>query len=329
MLDRDIYDVTIPDINAKKIKKVIVGAGLDHKVSKMDVFSLYAINETNGKKHVELATTVYPNKVEEHRTICGKSFIQSRKKWTKRLKMFDKLYAIRNESLIRKIIPVPQNELVNISINEKNSSRKKQLLENAILRISKIQLIERALNKELDNLRAAYKDEKFMDYDIKKYQDKQIGVKYLLSYEDSNLNITDVATGKLISVDKKQGRRNWLFSGYTNSQAIKMSLLRISGESIELLKVVDEKKNKVKRIQVFHPFGFDPGDKLDISVLVEESIGDKKFIRKQYIAKGWVRYDKTSPNFGTIKINRKGGKALYKAIHNNEKLDFIYSIKRD
>ncbi len=326
-VDMNVYKVNIPDKNTDKIKKVTIDGGSANRIFEGELLYIHAIVSIGDKKFSEVVSFVAADKVSPNKTICKKTFFQKKKKFTKIMKMYDQLYSVRNESAAKKILPMNPDDIVNLSMDLKKDNER-WFFENYITKQPMINVIERKLDPELNQLRYIYKDERFIDYKLGAIQDQRLGAQYLLTYEDKNVNITNIATGKMVSVDSKQGAMNWYLPGYSVIQSLNMALLKVSGKSIEILKVLKEKKNKVKIIQVYNPLGFKQGDALDISIIKSEEVNGKTYERKEFIAKGYVRSDSTLPSVGELRITKKGQKALYTAIKNQDKLAFIYSIKR-
>ena len=326
--DNQVYTVEVPDIKAKKIKLLTINGGSKDGIKNRDNFHLYSTIEINGKKYPIYIADIFADKVEEQSTVGKKYGLSiSAKNLANKLRenAAAGFFAAKNRIAINKIVSYPPEEKLNIALAT-DCMMCNYSLEEGMVRSVEINLIERAA-PELDQLRALYKDERFIDYNLGNMQDQQIGAKYLLSFAGSNLNITDIATGKLISMDKATGRKNWLIPGFTNAQAWKIALLGNSDKAITYQRTIKEKKGKVKSIEIFHPFEVGQGDKYDISVLQTEEIAGQKVERKVLIATGYAVPSSLTPHLGVMKIN-DGRKKLFKALESGQKLVFTYSIKR-
>jgi len=290
------------------------------------LLNIYIPIKIGDKDAVDYVTFVAIKSIEGDKATAGKTFIQGKKKFSRKLELAEEFYGV-TENEFASLIINSDKEKINLGLEV--DSKKKDYYERRILRLPTIALIERELEPELNALRALYKDERFMDYNMQDLQDKMQGVDYIVTIENENVNLTNVATGELVAVDTKEGRRNWFFSGYSTLQAVNLALMEIIDSKIELAEILSEKKGKVKKIRLYHPLGFELNEKIDISVVKTEEIGGKVYERKEYIGDGWVRSSEENPNFGELKVSKKGRKPLGTAIKNGDKLDFIYSIKRD
>ncbi len=327
--NNQVFTVDVPDINTKKIKLLTINGGSKDGIKKSDNFLIYSTIEINGKKYPAYIADVYADKVEETTTLAKKYGLSlSAKKLADKLREHAEggFFAVASKIAVNKITPYPPEKKINIAVAKKCWVCDGRL-EEGMARSVEVNLIERAA-PELDQLRALYQDERFIDYKLGDYQNQRIGAQYLLSFAGSNLNITDVATGELISVDKATGRKNWLIKGFTNLQAWKMALLDNTEKEITFQRILKEKKGKVKSIEIFHPFEVDSGDVYDISVLQTEEIAGRKVDRKVLIAKGYVSPSPLTRHLGIMKID-SGRKKLSKALKNGQKIVFTYSIKRN
>ncbi len=326
MSGRDIYPIKKHEKEDGKYKTVSVDMTGRTKLVKDDLLEIYTPTTIAGKKTVEYITYLTVNSVEGDIATANKTFIQSSKKLSKKLEAHDNMFGVTNKDVIYSISGDTREKL-NLALDTKTKSRK--AYEKTILKMPIIRLIERGFENEMAFLRNKYKDERFMDYNIGSIQDKMIGAQYLLTIADNNVNITDIATGQLVAIDKQEGKRNWFFSGYTTAQALNMALMKISDTPIEFLEPTKQKKDKVTKIRLFHPIGFAAREKLDILVVTKEEVGGEIYERKNYIGHGYVSADKHNACIGELKINKKGRKPFYKAMTDNQKIEFMYSIKRD
>lgn len=321
----DIYTVTLDPIEKKLYRSVSLDIKDKTPLEKHDILDLFTVLDVAGKEAVQHVTFVEVKSVTGDVAKAGKTFIQGKKKFSKRLAKHKQLYAVKNRNTAFNIIANDRKK-VNMALDA--DAKYKLNYERRMLKLPVVSVIERGFAKELASLRSLYKNEKYIDYDLSEAQDRLVGVEYLVTIEKENVNVTDVATGQLVAIDKEEGRRNWFAPGYTLVQALNMSLMKISNSPIELLEVVDQKKDKVKKIRLYNPVGFEVRDKIDISAVVSEVVAGKTFERKKYIGNGWVSSKEENPNFGVMKIGKKFRKAVAKAIAEGQKLEFIYSIKR-
>ncbi len=174
-------------------------------------------------------------------------------------------------------------------------------LEQRLQDIHNISLIERAHEPVLRFFDQHYRDEQFMDCDLSDFQFQQEGVQFLIKTSSEAINITEVATSKMLSTSEKA-----LYKG------VVAKLLDISGETIDYLTTIKEKKNKTSTISVYHPFGLAAGEDFEIAEIIEENVGGKTVSRYETIAKGscMTPYSK---NVAELKIT-DGKKELYQAL---------------
>lgn len=325
-VEDDIYPITINEQEDGLYKSVTIDMTDKSPLPKGEILNLFAKVDIVGKPGVDYITYVEVKSVEGQQAIGRKTFLQGKKKFSKKLAEHKALYGVTDVNMAPKIA-AKATDRVNIALEADAANR--VAYERRMLRLPAVAVVERGYEKELQHLRSMYKDERYIDYDMGDLQDKLVGVQYLLTIDKENVNVTDVATGQLVAIDKDEGRRNWFAPGYTTVQALNMSLMKISNDPIELLEVTDQSKDKVKKIRLYHPIGFEIREKLDITMVISEEVAGKTYDRKEFIGKGWVTSTKENPNFGVLKVNKKGRKAVAKAIADGSTLEFMYSIKRD
>ncbi len=310
-------------------KKLVVSRQDTNKITlvKNELVQVYTPVKIGNRKTLEYVTYLTVKEVKDNKAICGKNFIQSKKKFSKRLDISDQLYGVNSYLDAHQIISNNELKKVNVYIEDPENQMSSFDYES-LVRQPSIRVFDRNLESILDKLRLLYKDERFIDLSVDQYQDKQLGVDYIITLGQKNLNVTNVATGELVSSGKSNSMFSMLGGGISAAQAVKIALLQLTEQKIEFLEVKDQKKGKVKRIKMYHPFGFDAGTKMKLSILKDESVGGKTIQRKEELDDAYVTFEKEFPNVGIMKIGRKYRKKLYQAIQDGEELYFDYANKK-
>jgi len=307
----------------KKLKEFEIDAGLTDDLSDGDYLDVVCKRKYGEWEVIEKLDRSIVKEEGSNTSIC-KPYFFGGKKMTTALQEGQEVFFVRNEILLK-------------SINSKEGTKQtatvdKECLfcafsiEKKIVGLPNLELIERSHIEVLTHFVELSKSDEFLDFDLAEIQGLQKGVRYVLTFEGNKLSATDVQTGKIhveIAKTNKDGKLMKFFKNNStvSNGTIARLFLELLQEEVEMMEVVDQKKNKVKSVLAHHPIGFVRNDRLRIYALSQEEVKGKVFERKVEIGVAMVR-DLKSDNIAELSVY-KGKKELAEAINNNQKIIFI------
>ena len=325
----EIFSLEIPNIEAKKIKKMNVILGEHSGVKKYDRLDIYSIVEIEDKKIPYYIARVFVDKVKDGKAYCSKSGLNfSLERMSNALRAGaakHNLFAVKKGIVPHSKAYYPEEDKVNVSIGKSDCVSCTEELQHELVQSLVVNLVERSAEKEVAQLLDSYKDGRFVDYNLGDYQDKRLGANFLFSIKDDFLSVTEIKTGRLFASDELQSGLD--SRGNTISQAWRKALLSATDKEVINLEISMQKKKKIQGINAYHPFGFSKKERFDVFILEKEKVGDKIVNRKEYVANVFVMWTPGTGQIGYCAV-MKGKKELYQAIQAGKHLVFDSAIIR-
>lgn len=195
-------------------------------------------------------------------------------------------------------------------------------LESMLGTIPNVKLIERQFSPVRDFFVNQYTDEKFIDFKMEKIQGKAEGANYIFELDSKGLKATNVATGRIETVAKKEkeGLLTSLILGNLRIADVINVSLDILDLRIDLLEM-EAKKGKAKKVLLYSPVGF--GGRWQIKVVkeIDEEVGGRTIVRQEEIGSINARQEKVF----TVKEYKvkKGEKEIFEAKESGDRIKFI------
>lgn len=177
---------------------------------------------------------------------------------------------------------------------------------------------------ELSYFAKLAKNENFIDYSLEDIQGRQLGYELLLSPSQKHWNVTEIKTTKNIySFEKKSIFGATLIDEISQGELQRiLSAYKPDVYKVELVSVLEEKKDKIEKIAIYHPAGLDRGMEYIVYTFAKEDVDGEEVLRKTKLARGKIGKS-YSPCMSELNI-KDGEKEFFKAYHNKEK--FIIEI---
>jgi len=323
----ELYKIEVPDSKSKKVKKITVLAGTNNGIRKRDKLAVYTTMDVNGQTLPFFLAKVYVDKVEADRSYCSLiRYNYLKGKLTNALTdEKERLFATKIDVIPSSKINYTEEDIINIRVKNDKCATCALGIEKELVFSPTVNLLERLLEPELEQLFQLYHDSRFIDYDMDEVQDKLLGAKYLITIKDRTLRITDIATGEIFISEEFRDKPN--YSGFLARHAWRKELLKLTGKKMSLIQVVKEKKGKVEQVIVYHPFAFSSNERFDVFLLEEEIVSGKVVSRKKNIANLLAGNAFPGCQLKLLYVV-KGEKELYNAIHEGKELLFDVAVKR-
>ena len=307
-----------------KIKEFKIDAGTANDVKKGSFFDMVKKSKYGDKTVIEdLAYVIVKEELTENTSLC-KPFIFSGKKVSNALREGAEVYITRNKTLLKSINRT--GEKTSTAVLDKKCTFCGFELERQIGNLSNIELIEKDYDKILEHFITLSKKDQFLDFDLATIQGKQKGARYIIGTGEKKIIGTDVETGRRFEETPETSNDGFLKKFYKENSGISKAMIsRLFMElfevNTELIEVSEQKKDKVKKVIVYNPVGFNTGEKYKVYKLSEEKVKDKVISRKLEIGVAWV-HDLKSNQVAELAIN-KGKEEIFTSIKNKEKIIFI------
>jgi len=302
------------ELNDKgKLKEFYIDATASDNLSKGNVIKVYEKKTFGSMDGYQLVNQVEVKEVMEDKVQVG-TIIFGRKKLKKAIESNADLVFARNESLIRKQ-------------NKKDKKEKRvqikgniPVLSSLLLKIPSLKLIDRNHETQAQYFTKQYTDEKFIDFDVAEIQFKQEGIDFIFEKTAAGIKATEVETGRIEMLDqeKKKGFLGSAIAAGTGAK-LKNLCMEILDENIQIIEITDQKKGKIKKVNLYSSLGMQLGTLL-IYKLIDEKVGSRTLTREEEIGKAWGKKLHTN-NIAEYKI-KKGNKELFEALENNERIKF-------
>ncbi len=186
-------------------------------------------------------------------------------------------------------------------------------LEKNVLGSPQLGLYDESLNWITDRIKRDYKDEKFIDSDMQALQSSAVGSSYIFKDTKEGVTVTEVETGQVIATSKYRS------SAISIVPAVDQEFLDVCTKSFDepvtIIKTSKIKKDKVKRLWAFSPYGF-TAYKYNFVSVSKEIVGEKEIERLEVIATGYPATSGSSPHCSLMELAvNSGEKELLKLIN--------------
>ena len=193
-----------------------------------------------------------------------------------------------------------------------------------LFRNPNIRVMNRNFEYPLKYFTSKYSDEDFIDHKIGSIQNKRIGAEYIIEEQTHAIHITEVESGKIVSIDTGSGE-NFGLGSYVTPTVLR-ACAEATNTNLKIEKILDEKGGKINKFIGCHPFGFDQIRFFDIMIRSYENVAGRKLAHDEMIGRcHWVK--KVSDEIAVFKVS-KGGKALNDALVSDKELVFKISSDR-
>lgn len=306
--DEKPFSVTPYDSSKKRIKSFEMNAGKDQDINKLDavhVFKKVKIGEMDG---FERLGTAVVSQVESG-TSKANFVISGGKKLKEAVAEEAVVYAVRNEGLLNKEVS-NKEEVFRVTL-KKSCVFCDFDIQEQLADLYFINYIDRGDDFISKYFIESYKTEKFIDNDVENVVGRKEGVGYIIGSSKENIEITNTQTGQLLTQSRKEIKNDY-----------RSLFLKVFEPRLKYVGIAKQKKDRIKRIYVYSPYGFKTSEYLKISSVYLEEVGGKKYERKTEIGNG--QFIKShSELIGEI-ILQKNEKAISKAIQDGSTLHFEY-----
>ncbi len=320
--DERLWKMVNYDLNSKgKLKEFYIDANASENLVKNELLEVFRKVKFGEFQHYDRIGYIIAKEVTADQTMV-KPILFSKNKIAEALEANDDVVFVRNTNLIKRANQ-GEREIKRAQIKG-DCFMCNKYLEKILLGLSSIKVIERNFDGPTRYFTSQYTDEKFIDFDMSAIQDKQEGVNYLFEKTKAGMKATDVTTGRVSQMNKKESKGIANLLGSTGGPETINLCMDIMDENIKILEILKEKKGKVQKILAYSPFSFDNIATFRIVILKEEQVGGRSITREEEIGKAFVG-KKLTESIANIKIS-KGEKELYQAIQANEKIKFIVKI---
>lgn len=312
-----------------KTKSITFKGGVNDNLVVRDYYKVLVKKDIEGYHYYDDVVTMAIKEIGEEESIATTELLSS-KALSEALSSNDQLLLVRmsNVQVLNKINTKNDVPLINIAI-KKNCLFCDEALESAIYECPVFTLIERNA-PELKYFAALTKDERFIDYSVEDLQGKQIGYQILLVSDNKNFEAIETKTNRILGSFKKTYQvmadetKTELNISQSSIQRF-LSSYNPAVYKVDWVKTLEEKKDKINEILVYHPAGMDRYMEYDFFTLVTETVEGEKIDRKNKIGSGKIGKS-YSPNISVLKI-KDGEKEIYKAKSMNEKIIIEVSDK--
>jgi hypothetical protein len=326
-LDVPIFEVTpIDNIAEKSVKKVQVKMKEILPVNKDMGFDILAKRKLDSYHYYERLTTVYAKNINGG-VIDASTFLTGSKDLAEAFRNKDEIVAIfaDDEYALNSLNKLPNLKPVSATF-KKNCLFCQVTNEFYMTKSPAFTIVERK-GPELKYFAQLLKKEDFIDYSIEDLQGKNIGAELLVIAENDFITAIDLSTNKnLITIKNKEKFLGLRFEGDVCFD----DLTRIMHEyqpgkhEIQLIKVLEQKKDKIDEVMLFNPIGFDYAEKFDICTLESEQVDGEEIIRVNKIGDGRIG-KMLSLHMAKFKV-KNGEKELFSAIQAKKQVIFRFKL---
>ena len=318
--DKKLYKAIEFKMNKRgKLSEFYIDAKKSDYFSKNDVLTMYQKTTVSGYEVYDqvAALSMVSVKDIEGEYIKVKPVLLGRKKMSNAVKSGNDIVFARNATLVKEANR--QDDQVKRVQIKSDCFICNQYLETLIVGLSTTKLVERNFEGPRKYFTDQYTNEKFIDYDMASLQGKQEGIDYIFEVTSDGMQATEVATGRIASVNQEKAKGIMKLVGNKGPQTLNLCM-DIFDENLDILNVTDEKRGKVKKFMAYNSFGFDNVYSYNMYVIEEETVGGRILEREEHIGKCRLK-DLKSSNVAEMKVS-KGEKDLANAIAANKKIKF-------
>ncbi|GLR18776.1 hypothetical protein [Portibacter lacus] len=303
------FEVTAEDAGKKKISTFSFNAGSNQDIAKreaINVFKKVQIGDFEGFERIGTALTkeVGPDQS------TAKFLISGGKGLKEAIDEKATIYAVRNETLLNKELKNKEKQF-RVSL-EKECVFCNFDIQTQLADLYFINFIDKSDEFISKHFIEKYKGEKFIDDKVEDVLGLKEGIDHIISLTEQQIQVTSTETGQVVAKDKKDIDNDY-----------RKLFLEVFTPQMKYLGIAKQKKDRVKRIYVYSPYGFITRDPINIQSVKYEEISGKKFERKTDL--GTAQFiNSHSELIGEI-VLMKNEKDISKAILNNETLHFTYN----
>lgn len=307
------FDKTTLD-GKKKLKEFVIDAGLADDLQQGEMLDVVCKTQYGDFTTFEKIDFTHVEEANQNSSTCGSSLF-SGKKLTNALRDNYEVYVSRSPLLLRELNKIEETTKT-VSLY-KNCILCGLSFEQMLLKMANIELIERIPLNLLTYFSDLSKSDVNLNYNIEKIQGNQQGARYLLHFESNKITATDVETGRVIT-ETTNNTGGWLELPENQKTLATRLFLDLFEKEVEIIEVSSEKKNKVKYILAYHPFGFVRDQYFKIYEKTSETINGKSLERKIQLGVAIVRDLKSDQIAELYIIDGKEG--IYEALESNTKI---------
>ncbi|MEO1261450.1 MAG: hypothetical protein AAFZ15_21785 [Bacteroidota bacterium] len=309
LLDNNTYKMVNLDPAAidKKLTDFEINGGKENAITLNDRFFLYQKSDYNGKAIYKQIAWTRATEVGEKKSTL-KVFPFEKKRAAEAIKENPDVFLVRNTNTINEMLNETGEKYI-ISI-DKGCVLCNVVFEENLKKIEGIEIVERQHIPVLKYFMEKYKNEKFIDFNLDDLQGKQQGAQVILQPSAKGVKATDVKTGQLLETQSIRF-----------SSDLSAMFLNVFNKKIEVLKITDQKKNKINEVMAYHPFGFIRGEKFLFYEIMEEKVAGQTLERMVEIGAGYVG-KMASNKVAAIKIN-KGKKEVSAAMNGGKNIRIV------
>lgn len=312
----------------KKIKHITLEGGIKDNLVKKDNYNVLTKRTIGNYHYYEDIASVYIDEVGEKESKASTLLFAS-KDIGSAFANKEQLLLVKDDNtfLINQLNIKPNEQKVNIAI-KKNCMFCEEYLEGRLYDCPVFSLIERNA-PELKYFNELSKDERFIDYSTSDLQGKQLGYDLLLTQNDKYYQVVETATNKSIASFETKAKlipttssNDVLAPHKVVSDISQADIQRFLAAykpdvyKIEWVCTLEEKKEKIEKIAVYHAAGMDRYMEYNFYTVVAETVDGEKIERKNKIGRGRIGKS-LSPNISELNV-KDGEKDIFKAVKNGE-----------
>lgn len=324
------FTIIPPATPEKKIKHVLFNGGAKDNLVKKDHYDVMVKRMIGDYHYYEDISTVYVDEVGEKESKASTLLFASKDIGTAVTNKEELLMVKSDNTFLKNQLNIKPNEQkVNLAI-KKNCMFCEEYLESRLYECPVISLIERNA-PELTYFNNLSKDERFIDYSVEDLQGKQLGYELLLTQNDKYYQVVETATNKNIASFETKAKLipttesndvmapHKIVSDIAQADIQRfLSAYKPEIYNVKWVSTLEEKKEKIDKIAVYHAAGMDRYMEYNFYTLVSEEVDGETIQRKNKIGRGKIGKS-LSPNISELKI-KDGEKEIFKAKKNNENI---------
>ncbi len=286
-----------------KLKNFTIDASKKDDVREGELLEAVIIDDSKNPPLMKSIDMTYVLEAKENSTLCKSSAFMG-KKLTNAMREGKEVFFVRSSRVIRDFNRKGV-ELTPASVN-KDCAFCMSAVEKEMVKFPGISAVE---NSEV-----------IVSF-IEKNNGKVPPSKYTLTMGNKKITALEHETGKEVTEEIDMDKLGWLMKATKNSndnsaELLARIFLKLTGSEIVMLEVVDQKKNKIKKVKASHPVGFKLNTFLGVYVVNPDNPDDK-----ERLGRALVR-SLESENIATLLIYDNRDK-LYDAVQAGKKIIFM------
>ncbi|GLR18774.1 hypothetical protein [Portibacter lacus] len=299
----------IPDKKGKKMSSFIIKAGKNVDLSAYQGISIYKKLTIAGEETVEQIGVAIVTDVDQTESTARFVF-RGGKELSEAYQNGEEVFAVRNPALLNDMVSLREKEF-RVAIDNKCFFCNYEI-QNQLSELYFIKLLERSDDFVSKYFIEKFKSEGFIDSAVEKVIGNQEGVDFSINADTKNVKVTNIATGALQSFALADIKNDY-----------RILFLEMFPPQMKFLEIAKQKKDRVKNIYLYSPYGLQQTEYVYIYQVYYEEVLGEKYRRTKELGNGQVRAN-YSDLIADVAL-QKNEKQVSKAINAGTELLFTYS----